>query len=79
MLKSGAAKPNDILILRQDDSNQYKRAKHRSVASPFFVPWRRSDQSRSDAQYKLHREAFLRTVDPVTVSQKRDASTQEGG
>lgn len=47
---------------------------------PWRVPWRRSDaKRRSDAQYKLHREAPVEAVDPETATNKRDASTQEGG
>lgn len=47
---------------------------------PSRDPWRRSDaERRSDAQYKLHREAPAEAVDPETANCKRNASTQEGG
>ena len=42
--------------------------------------WRRSGCCRSDAQYKLHREALVEAVDPDTADfNKPIASTQEGG
>lgn len=59
-----------------------KKYKRRSLERLrlLFVLWRRSDRSRSDAQYKLHREALVEAVDPDTADfNKPIASTQEGG
>ena len=65
---------------RTPHKKHQRAAPDTSEHRPWRVPWRRSDaKRRSDAQYKLHREAPVEAVDPETATNKRDASTQEGG